>query len=290
MVSEESQSRKGNSSIRRIGLSIQYDGSNFCGWQRQKSGSSVQAALEKSIADLDPLRPIHVIAAGRTDAGVHAAGQVVHFDCSGFIPAIRWASALNGRLPKTIRVRESVDRPLDWHACYSAIYRRYRYTIYNALNPNLFIAPWSWHRYRFRLDEKLMKNALYGLVGCHDFFAFQRAGSNRADSWTTIQEVHLERKGDLIVLDIQASGFLYGMVRLLVGQLVAVGEHRLSVKCFEKRWKERLRSEVKEAAPPNGLCLVRAGYKDFIFSESAWFDTFPEFSLVTVDPPIDPPN
>lgn len=275
--------------IRRIGLSIQYDGSDFCGWQKQKKGLSIQGCLENAISELDPYRPIKSIAAGRTDAGVHAAGQVVHFDCSGHIPPFRWASALNGRLPKSIRIRESVLRPNDWHACHAASYRRYRYTIYNGRRPNLFLAAWSWHRYRFRLDEKLMKLALKGLVGFHDFGAFQRAGSRRAHSWTMIQEVQLERNGDLIFIDIQASGFLYGMVRLLVGQLVSLGEHQLSLEMFEQRWKERRRFEIKQAAPPNGLCLIRAGYKELIFSESAWFESYPKFSLIAIDPPNDPP-
>ena len=280
--------RSDKSMIRRIGLTLQYDGAEFCGWQRQKIGVSVQGSLENAIAELDPFRPIKTIAAGRTDAGVHAAAQVVHFDCSGYIPPARWASALNGRLPKSIRIRESVVRPDNWHACHSAIYRRYRYTIYNGCRPNLFLAPWSWHRYRLRLDEKLMRLALQGLVGFHDFGAFQRAGSKRAHSWTTIQDVQLERNGDLLTIDVQASGFLYGMVRLLVGQLVSVGEHKLSLEMFEKRWRQRRRFEIREAAPANGLCLIRAGYKELIFSESSWFESFPRFSLISIDPPIEP--
>tara|TARA_Y100001968_G_scaffold328856_1_gene376873 strand:- start:1949 stop:2818 length:870 start_codon:yes stop_codon:yes gene_type:complete len=281
--------RADKSVLKRIGLCFQYDGANFCGWQRQKLGVSVQSCLENAIEELDPYRPIKTIAAGRTDAGVHAAAQVVHFDCSGYIPPEKWALALNGRLPKSIRVRQSILRPLDWHACHSAIYRRYRYTIYNGCTPNLFLAPWTWHLYRFRLDEQLMRLALKRIVGFHDFGAFQRAGSKRANSWTTIQDVKLERNGDLINIEIQATGFLYGMVRLLVGQLVAVGEHKLSLEGFTKIWSERLRSEIRYAAPPNGLCLIRAGYKESIFSESAWFDSFPTYSLGAIDPPLDPP-
>ena len=211
-----SSSKADKSLVKRVGLCIQYDGSQFCGWQKQIKGNSVQGCLEEAISDLDGYRPIKVIAAGRTDAGVHAAGQVVHFDCSGYIPSHKWAAALNGRLPKTIRIRESVGRPKDWHACYSAVYRRYRYTIYNGLTPNLFLAPWTWHRYSFRLDEKLMRLALKELIGFYDFGAFQRAGSKRSNSFTTIQDVLIERQGDLVNIEIQASGFLYGMVRLLV--------------------------------------------------------------------------
>ncbi len=274
-----------NSSSRRLALIAQYDGTTFCGWQRQEKTLAVQEVLEDAIAQLDPYRPIKTIAAGRTDAGVHAAGQVVHFDVCGPIPAKRWASALNGRLPKSIRVLEVVDRPKDWHACYSAKFRRYRYTIFNSRSPNVFLAPWSWHRYQFRLDEELMLEGLKGLLGNHDFTAFQRSGSNRAHSRTTIEEVTLDRKGDLLFIEIQATGFLYGMVRLIVGQLVLLGEHKLSKVDFETRWKLKQREEVKEAAPPHGLCFLRTGYEDKIFSESFSYGSAPLFLLPTSDQP-----
>ena len=276
--------------IKRIALSLQYEGSAFCGWQRQRQGTSVQGVLEDAIAQLDPQRPVQTFAAGRTDAGVHAAGQVVHFDSSGPIPASRWAPALNGRLPGTIRVREAVERPLNWHACYSATYRRYRYSIYNGRRPNLFLTPWTWHRYHARLDDQLMVEALEGLLGTHDFGAFMRAGSRRAHARTTIQDFSLERQGDLVSVEIQASGFLYGMVRLLMGQVVAVGEHRLSLASFERRWRERRRSEVKDSAPAQGLCLLRAGYEEPIFSKGGWYDCQPRYFLATEDPPPDPPK
>ena len=276
--------------VKRIALSLQYEGSAFCGWQRQRQGTSVQSVLEDAIAQLDPIRPVQTFAAGRTDAGVHAAGQVVHFDSSGPIPASRWAPALNGRLPGTIRVREAVERPLNWHACYSATYRRYRYSIYNGRRPNLFLTPWTWHRYHARLDDQLMLEALEGLLGTHDFGAFMRAGSRRAHARTTIQDVSLERQGDLVSVEIQASGFLYGMVRLLMGQVVAVGEHRLSLASFERRWRERRRSEVKDSAPAQGLCLLRAGYEEPIFSKGGWYDCQPRYFLATEDPPPDPPK
>ena len=274
---------------RRIALSLQYEGSHFCGWQRQRNGRSVQAVLEAAIAELDPLRPIQTFAAGRTDAGVHAAGQVVHFDCQGPIPARKWAPALNGRLPNTIRVRESVAVPLDWHACYCATYRRYRYTIYNGRRPNLFLTPWAWHRYQMRLDAIRMDAALQGMLGLHDFSAFMRAGSRRANALTTVQEVLVDRQGDMIRVEIQASGFLYGMVRLLMAQLIAVGEHRLSVSGFEQRWRERRRHEVREAAPAHGLCLLRAGYEQEMFTKAGWYDCQPWFFLAEDDPPPDPP-
>ncbi len=264
---------------------VQYDGANFCGWQKQKHGQSVQGLIEKAISSLDPFRPIKVIAAGRTDAGVHASGQVVHFDYCGFIPPDRWAHALNGRLPETIRIRNSVLQPSDWHACYSAIYRKYRYTIYNARRPNLFLEKWSWHKYQIRLDENLMNFAAKSLLGTHDFTAFQKLGSNRPNAITTIQDIQVVRDFDVLTLDIKASGFLYGMVRLLVGQLIAIGEHRLSLKTFERRWKEKLRSEVKESAPAKGLCLICVGYDEKIFADNLCIDSFPCLGVKASDSP-----
>ena len=272
-------------STQRIALCLQYDGSAFNGWQRQRNAPSVQATLEEALRQLDPSGPGQTMAAGRTDTGVHAAAQVVHFDCAGPIPAPRWPKALNGRLPSTIRVREARAVPADWHACFSASYRRYRYTIYNGRRPNLFLAPWSWHRYQRRLDTELMATLLQGMLGEHDFAAFQRAGSRRPHARTKVQAVSLERHGDLVVAEIQASGFLYGMVRLIMGQLVAVGEGQLSLAGFERRWQQRARSEVKEAAPAQGLCLLRVGYPSAPFPLSAWYDGQPRHWLECQDPP-----
>ncbi|WP_216914110.1 MULTISPECIES: tRNA pseudouridine(38-40) synthase TruA [unclassified Synechococcus] len=274
--------------MKRIALSLQYDGAAFHGWQRQAHHISVQETLEAAIEALDPHRPVRAVAAGRTDTGVHAAAQVVHFDAVGPIPVTRWAKALNGRLPPTVRVRAAAEVTGDWHACFSATYRRYRYTIHNGRTPNLFLAPWSWHRYQWRLDEALMARCLEALLGEHDFSAFQRAGSRRAHARTTLQEVRVERCGDLLVTEVQASGFLYGMVRLLMGQLVAVGEGRLAASEFLHRWRSGARHAVKEAAPPQGLCLLRVGYPEPVFPEAAWYDCQPRFLLESRDPPADP--
>ena len=289
--SSSSSEPPGEAPLRRLALCLQYDGSAFNGWQRQQNAPSVQACLEEAIAALDPAGPARCSAAGRTDTGVHAAGQVVHFDTASPIPAARWPKALNGRLPTTIRVRSAAAVPSDWHACFGASYRRYRYTIYNGRTPNLFLAPWSWHRYQQRLDDQRMRQALEGMLGEHDFSAFQRAGSRRAHGRTTLQEVLVERQGDLITVELQASGFLYGMVRLVMGQLVAVAEGRLELASFERRWRQIRRQEVKEAAPPQGLCLLRVGYPVNPFPEAAWYDCQPRFQLMISDPPPhEPPS
>ena len=183
-------------------------------------------------------------------------------------------------------MRAATAVPHDWHACYSATYRRYRYTIYNGQTPNLFLMPWSWHRYQRRLDEHAMESVLQAMLGHHDFSAYQRAGSTRSHARTTLQEVGVDRDGDLLTVEVQATGFLYGMVRLLMGQLVAVGEGRLSPAGCLERWRTRQRHAVRDAAPPQGLCLLRVGYPQTIFPTSKWYDGQPRFQLAVSDSPI----
>ncbi len=264
--------------MKRVALKIQYNGSDYSGWQRQKNTITVQQVLEEAIYILSS-ENVKTFAAGRTDAGVHAAGQVVHFESNFVIPENRWAGALNGKLPLNIRILESTFVPREWHACYSAIYRHYRYVINNSKIPNIFIENWSWHRYQKILDEISMQNALKGIVGQHDFFAFQKSGSNRSSSITEVKKVNLLRKGDLIFFDIKATGFLYGMVRSIVGQLVLVGEKKISPEVFTERWKNRKKDEVLESAPAKGLCFINAKYNNEIFEKVDNKDFFPKFVI-----------
>ena len=206
-----------------------------------------------------------VTAAGRTDAGVHAAGQVAHLDVASPIPDHRWPKALNGCLPPDVRVLAARTVSSQWNACFSARWRRYRYLLYSNPVPNLFLRATTWHRYQTTLNEQRMAEALQPLLGYHDLRAFQRAGSSRSHAYTTVQAVDVQRWGDVVGVDVQCSGFLYGMMRLLVGQLVAVGEGRLPLCVFERRWRQGKREEVQEAAPPQGLCLVGVGYEPAVF-------------------------
>ena len=262
--------------MKRVALSIQYDGTNFSGWQRQKQANTVQETLEEALKTLS-FKDITTFASGRTDAGVHASGQVVHFDTDFVIPEDKWSGALNGRLPKNIRIIESVGVSSSWHACYSAIYRHYRYVINNSKLPNLFLNNWSWHRYQKELNIKSMKNAISTLNGKHDFFAFQKSGSNRATSITTVKNTQIRRSGQLIFIDIKATGFLYGMVRSIVGQLVLVGENKISPEMFYQRWLNKKKEEVRESAPAKGLCFVNAVYNDNVFKKLNCHDLFPKF-------------
>lgn len=254
--------------VRRVALAIQYLGTHYYGWQRQPSHPSVQQTIEEAIAQICGKTTV-IHSAGRTDTGVHAASQVAHFDTSSVIPPQKWAKVLNNYLPEDILICGSTEVASDWHARFSATWRRYRYTIYTASIPNLFVKQFSWHYYHDYLDEKLMRQALLHMLGEHDMAAFQRAGSSRPHSCLEVQEAQCWRDGDFVHVEVQASGFLYGMIRLLVGQLIDVGRSRLSVEDFTSRWQEKRRIEVKYAAPPQGLCLLAIGYADNPFTEFA---------------------
>lgn len=260
----------------RVALVIQYLGTHFHGWQRQKKQRTVQEEIEIAIATILGYH-VTLHGAGRTDSGVHAAAQVAHFEATGLIPPHKWATILNSYLPPDILIRASASVDNRWHARFSAAYRRYRYTIYTEDRLNLFVRPFSWHYYYAPLDESLIQAALKPLLGKHHLAAFHRAGSKRSHSWVEVQAAECRRSGPFIHIEIQADGFLYGMVRLLVGMLVQVGSGQRTLSSFTELWKEQRREEVKHAAPPQGLCLLRVGYPDFPFPKEIWYDNLPKF-------------
>lgn len=268
------------SSTQRVALVIQYLGTGFHGWQRQQGQRTVQEEIERALKQILG-RPISLYGAGRTDAGVHAAAQVAHFNATGPIPAQRWAAILNGRLPKDILIRASAAVGEDWHARFSAEWRRYRYTIYTDYQPNLFVEQFSWHYYYQPLDETMIQAAMDPLLGRNHLAAFHKAGSSRVHSWVEVQVAECYRQGPFLHIEIQADGFLYGMVRLLVGLLVQVGRGARSPDSFTQLWQQQRREEVKYAAPAHGLCLLRIGYPEFPFPSEVWYDTLPKFELPT---------
>jgi tRNA pseudouridine38-40 synthase len=269
-----------NSKPQRVALVIQYIGTHLYGWQKQPHGRTVQSEIEGAIAKVLG-RSVDIYGAGRTDSGVHAAAQVAHFDNPSAIPATSWASVLRQHLPDDIVVRASAPVDDRWHARFSASYRRYRYTIYTAKQPNLFVRPYTWHYYHHPLDLDRMQAAIAPLLGKHHLAAFHRTDSGRSHSWVEIQDVSCHQVGDFVQIEIQADGFLYGMVRLLVGMLVKVGNGDLSIAEFTTIWQAEQRWQVHHSATAKGLCLLRVGYADFPFPESVWYDTQPQFLLPT---------
>ncbi len=262
----------------RVALVIQYLGTKYHGWQRQPQARTIQAAIEDAIASVVE-KKVTIHGAGRTEAGVHAAAQVAHFEYTGPIPAEKWSKILNARLPNDILIRASAIVPNNWHACFSALWRRYRYTIYTDKVANLFLNQVAWHYYHAPLDELLIQQALETLLGKHDLAAFMRTGSNRKHSWVNVQEVRCYRQNALLQIEIQADGFLYGMVRLLVGMLIEVGTRKRSLSNFTQIWQNKRRAEVKFSAPAKGLCLLRVGYPKFPFPQNLWFDSQPMYVL-----------
>ncbi|MBE9061469.1 tRNA pseudouridine(38-40) synthase TruA [cf. Phormidesmis sp. LEGE 11477] len=266
--------------IQRVALVIQYRGTHFHGWQRQANAKrTIQAEIERVIASVLGKKSA-LVGAGRTDAGVHAAAQVAHFAAPVVIPAERWSIILNDRLGDDIVIRASAKVANDWHAQFSASWRRYRYTFYTSRYPNLFVQPYVWHYYRQPLNQSLMLAALQPMVGYHNLAAFHRTGSNRTHSWVELQDVQCSRSGDFVQIELQAKGFLYGMVRLIMGLITQVGEQRLSTKEFAAIWQKRRRDLVKYSAPPQGLCLLRVGYPTFPFEPKVWVDTQPQFQFL----------
>lgn len=262
--------------VQRVALVIQYLGTHFHGWQRQLQHRSVQGEIEGAIAAITG-EPVTLYGAGRTDTGVHAAAQIAHFQVTSPIPAHRWAKVLNGRLPSDINIRAAAAVPPTWHARFSALWRRYRYSFYTDACPNLFVQPYCWHYYHAPLDLDKMNAVLRPLLGRHHLAAFHRAGSSRSHSWVDIQDVECYQRGPFLHVEIQANGFLYGMVRLLIGLLLEVGNGTRSPENFTDIWVNQRRELVKYAAPAQGLCLLRVGYPDSPFPRATWYDTQPLF-------------
>jgi tRNA pseudouridine38-40 synthase len=252
--------------VTRIALLIQYLGTRFYGWQRQPHHPSVQQIVEDTLTEICRHQVV-IHGAGRTDTGVHAAAQVAHFDTSSIIPAGRWAKVLNAHLPPDISIQASAEVANEWHARFSAIARRYRYSIYTHALPNLFVRDFSWHFYHDRLNVSLMQAALEPLIGRQNLAALQKAGSSRPHAWLEVREVKCWQEDDFIYVEVEASGFLYGMMRLLVGTLVEVGRKRQSVNEFTQVWQQQRRSEIRYAAPPQGLCLLAIKYEEDPFRD-----------------------
>jgi tRNA pseudouridine38-40 synthase len=267
-------------STQRVALAVQYVGTHLHGWQWQPNARTVQGEIESAIASVLGYAA-RLCGAGRTDTGVHAAAQVAHFDAPAFIPAHRWADVLNSRLPQDILIRSSAAVSPDWHAQFSAQWRRYRYTLYTSQYPNLFLRPFVWHYYHQYLDQGKIQTALDGMVGYHDMTAFHRARSGKSHSWVELQAAECNRQGAFLTVELQAKGFLYGMVRLIMGLVVKVGNGELSPEAFSQLWQHRQRERVKYSAPAHGLCQLRVGYDSCPFPQEAWFDTQPSFCLDT---------
>lgn len=243
----------------RISLGVEYDGSAFHGWQKQPGGGTVQDALEAALSEIAGV-PVDVVCAGRTDAGVHASGQVVHFDTDVERPLTAWSRGANSFLPSAVAVRWAQPVADDFHARFSAYGRRYRYVLLNRpQRPGLWHGRAGW--YHHQLDVEAMQKAAALLLGEHDFSAFRAAQCQAKSPIKTMRQADVRRIGDLVVFDFEASAFLHHMVRNLVGSLVYVGQGK-----HPPDWMvELLGSADRRLAAPTfaaaGLYLVGVEYE-----------------------------
>jgi tRNA pseudouridine38-40 synthase len=242
-------------------MQVEYDGTDFSGWQRQANGPTIQATLEDVIAQMTPRQPPpSVRGAGRTDAGVHALGQVAHFDTESTIPIVGFRRGMNALLPRTIAVVSLEEAAPDFDARFSASGKLYRYQIWNADSRSPIRDRFVWHQPR-RLDAIAMQAAARPLIGRHDFNAFRAADCERKTTVRQISRLDVKREGDLIGIEVEADAFLKNMVRILVGTLTVAGFNKLDARGIERLLASRDRTQGGPTAPPQGLTLVRVDYE-----------------------------
>jgi tRNA pseudouridine38-40 synthase len=244
--------------MRRIALILEYDGSPYCGWQRQKNGLSVQAVIEAALKKLCG-EEIPLVGASRTDAGVHALYQVAHFDTGSRIPAEKFSFALNTLLPPSIRVTDSMQVRSDFHARFNAKGKTYEYRILNRPHHSALRANTHAH-VPMPLDVKAMKEAAAQFLGIHDFSAFMAAGGSAKTFTREMTLSTLQKNEDELLFTICGSGFLYNMVRIMAGTLIAVGQGKLAPSCILQAYQSRSRPDLGPTAPAHGLCLARVFY------------------------------
>ncbi len=242
----------------RVALGIEYDGTAYNGWQHQKTGSGIQSLVEEAITSVAD-EPIGVVCAGRTDTGVHASAQVVHFDSSAERTRRGWLLGVNSGLPDDINANWTAFVENEFHARFSATSRTYRYLI---LNRHVRSALWrnrAWWVYE-PLDEQAMHEAAWHLLGEHDFSAFRAARCRAATPNREIKSLRVCRNGDWLAITITANAFLQHMVRNITGLLVAIGKGDAEPGWAKTVLESRDRTAGDVAAPPHGLTLIHVEY------------------------------
>jgi tRNA pseudouridine38-40 synthase len=243
---------------RSLKLTVAYDGTAYAGWQIQPNDPTVQAVLETAWHEITR-EEVRVMAAGRTDAGVHALGQVVSAATESQLSTADLQRGLNAVLPEDVAVVAVDEAPENFHATYDAVAKTYRYQIHNGRTPDVFNRRYVWH-YPQPLDADKMHAAAQALVGKHDFSSFESVGSERPDSIRIITELSVTRDGDRIAIEVTGDGFLYNMVRAIVGTLVEVGKGERELQWVAEVLAACDRRLAGQTAPPHGLFLVSVEY------------------------------
>ncbi|MBF6057307.1 tRNA pseudouridine(38-40) synthase TruA [Thiomicrorhabdus heinhorstiae] len=242
----------------RIALGIEYQGTRYCGWQRQGHCDSVQGNLEMALSCI-AAHEISLFCAGRTDTGVHAIGQVVHFETESQRPAKAWVEGTNTQLPGDIRVVWAKEMDSEFHARFSAVARQYRYVIFNrSVHSAVLANRVTWEPYL--LDEARMHAAAQALIGEQDFSAFRAAACQASHARREVQKVAVSRRGDMVFIDIQANAFLHHMVRNISGTLIKIGKGHEDVNWVTELLASKDRTLAAPTAPADGLYFVNAFY------------------------------
>ena len=244
--------------MRNIKLIVQYDGTNYHGWQVQQNAVTVQEVIEKSIQAVTGARP-HVTGCGRTDSGVHADKYVCNFFSDTKIPINKIVGALNSKLPKDIICKDAADMPTDFHATNSAVKKRYTYRILNSAVNDVFMSKYAWH-YKYPLDVDAMKKAALAFIGEHDFIGFASSGFSVKTTVRTIYSLDIKKENDLITIDVTGNGFLYNMVRIIAGTLVFVGCGKINAGDMADIINSCDRNRAGITAPAEGLFLSEVYY------------------------------
>jgi tRNA pseudouridine38-40 synthase len=244
--------------MRRLKLLLAYSGTRYSGWQVQPQARTVQGTVESCLARITNA-PVRLYAAGRTDAGVHALGQVAHFDTAATIVLPALLRGLNSLLPKDIVVRHAAEVPADFHARYSARQKTYAYMIQNQPLRSAFAASYTWHVPQ-PLDVVAMRTAAQALLGCHDFSAFRAASCAARSPVRCLRRLTVKRRQARLCVVLSADGFLHHMVRNIVGTLVEIGRGRRPAQAMAAILDSRQRQQAGPTAPPQGLFLVRVAY------------------------------
>lgn len=244
----------------RVMLRIAYDGTNYCGWQIQPNGITIEEVLNRELTKLLN-EPIMVIGASRTDSGVHALANVAVFDTNTRIPADKISFALNQRLPKDIIVQQSIEVPLDFHPRYCNSKKTYQYKILNTRFPIPTERLYT-HFVYYPLNAELMAQAAEFLVGEHDFKSFCSTRTQVTDTVRRIYDINIEKEDNIIHITISGNGFLYNMVRIIVGTLIKVGLGVYPPAHVKEILEKKERTTAGPKAPANGLMLMKIEYPD----------------------------
>lgn len=245
--------------LKRLRCTVAYDGTDYSGFQVQPEQVTVQGTIEAGLQRITG-EAIQIAGSGRTDAGVHAQGQVFHFDTTSSIPLEKWRFVLNNQLPDSIVILFVEEVQPDFHARFDVLRKQYRYCIDNGIVPELFRHRYAEH-YRHRLDERLMQEAANHLIGEHDFTSFCSAKTFVEDKVRTIYDLKVLREGDLIWIICEGNGFLYNMVRIIAGTLIEVGEGKRAPQDFPQILAACDRELAGKTAAAKGLTMWKVLYE-----------------------------